>query len=274
MAAPRVSHLLKAIPAYTYSHAGLNTFLYLYADKYPDAQPDRHFLRAMIDVLNRFSEDPDELIELLEAIADYADEWVIEQMAEWQSVSNTEAWERASKLIDNWLVVNISRNRYKIVDGVREFVRVVLKLRATLAIEAQTDDPTQVINGLELLTVVTAQNVRQTNVIAGKAWVTLELDAEAANELMQLYQNKQLAGVGIIHMRYEANKLLHLISNLFNVGELRELGRCLGIDLENLVGGGKREKVLDLIEYCERRAQMPELLRCCQQMRPEANWQI
>ncbi len=120
MAAPRVAHLLKAIPAYAYSHAGLNTFLYLYADKYPDAQPDRHFLRAMVDVLNRFSEDPDELIELLEAIADYADEWVIEQMAEWQSVSNTEAWERASKLIDNWLVVNISRNRYKIVDGVRD----------------------------------------------------------------------------------------------------------------------------------------------------------
>jgi hypothetical protein len=64
-------------------------------------------------------------------------------------------------------------------------------------------------------------------------------------------------------------KLHNLLTARFNEGELRTLCFSLGIDYENLLGGGKADKARELIAYCERHGEISDLMDVIEHSRPD-----
>lgn len=58
----------------------------------------------------------------------------------------------------------------------------------------------------------------------------------------------------------------------YNDSELRDLCFELGIDYENLPGGGKADKARELVAHCNRRGRLAELVELCRSQRPTAPW--
>ena len=58
------------------------------------------------------------------------------------------------------------------------------------------------------------------------------------------------------------------LSRFFSLEELRTLCFDLNIDFENLKGESKEAKILSLIQFCQRRHKLPELLSEIQKLRP------
>lgn len=278
---PQVLQLLEAVPTYNKTHPGINTFLFLYAEKYPNPQPSVEFMRIMLESLNPFSpHDTGELIDTLRYVADYADEWVIEELAAWQNVSNTEAWQRAQKLIDNFLVVNIAYNRYKVADGVREFARTALQLQTTVTVETSCDVPAdqmeqRLLQGLAEMMPVYADNILNVVTTPDRIKIALDLPTELANQLVSLYLQKQLvfSDVNVLDVKYEPVRLRALIEKHFDLAELTVLCFDLGINNQNLSGDTLTVKITELIKHCERHGRMSDLLLALQQARPQVPWQ-
>jgi hypothetical protein len=67
--------------------------------------------------------------------------------------------------------------------------------------------------------------------------------------------------------------LRQLLTQHFNLSELRTLCFDLSIDYENLDGKGKETKVLALIEYAERYGRMDDLVAECRVLRPHVRWE-
>jgi len=76
---------------------------------------------------------------------------------------------------------------------------------------------------------------------------------------MSLRQN-ELAGI------YEK------IATHFNESELRDLCFQLAIDYEDLPGATKRDRIREIVEYCERRGSLPQLRELCSRLRPHVDW--
>ncbi len=66
--------------------------------------------------------------------------------------------------------------------------------------------------------------------------------------------------------------LFENIMQAFNMDELRLICLEMSIDFEVLSGENKNRKILDLVEYCQRRGTLNELLAICQQQRPYLDW--
>lgn len=66
--------------------------------------------------------------------------------------------------------------------------------------------------------------------------------------------------------------LRRLLNEHFSLGELHNLCHDLGIDFENLPGDTKESKARELVEYCDRRDQLDDLLKRCQGLRPKVQW--
>lgn len=69
-------------------------------------------------------------------------------------------------------------------------------------------------------------------------------------------------------------ELRQMINNNFNLDELQMLCFDLNIAYDDLQGKSKPEKIRELIIYCERRELLPELVRLCQELRPNADWPV
>lgn len=67
-------------------------------------------------------------------------------------------------------------------------------------------------------------------------------------------------------------QLRHLLNEYFSEGEIREVCFDLEIPYDELSGRGKREKVMELIGYLERRNRLADLLELGRQLRPNVNW--
>lgn len=70
--------------------------------------------------------------------------------------------------------------------------------------------------------------------------------------------------------------ILHLfqqMESLFNLSEVNGICFALGIDYDDLAGEGKREKMRELITYCQRRGRVLELTHHLESARPHATWQ-
>jgi DNA-binding NtrC family response regulator len=67
-------------------------------------------------------------------------------------------------------------------------------------------------------------------------------------------------------------RLLQVLSDRFDEGELRTLCFNLEIDYEILPGQGKRDKARELIQYLERRERISDLVEAGKQMRPDIPW--
>lgn len=276
---PQVNRLLGAIPAYKQNHPGLNTFLFLFAEKYPDTTPSIKFFRILLDALNLYPEENllDQLIDYLSEIADYANEWVIEELAAWQNVSNTEAWNRAQLLIDHHLVVNISHNRYKVADGIREFARASLELETAVSIEITSQDtPENIEKQLEkdisTLMPNTATNILSTAVTADKVTISVEMPSEEANQLVTLHKEKKLDIQGVTHITPKPAKLRQLMAKHINLEELQIVTFDLDIEYENLAGATLNIKIISLLKHCKRYGRLTDLLALLQQERPDVLW--
>ena len=66
--------------------------------------------------------------------------------------------------------------------------------------------------------------------------------------------------------------LREMIGRHFNEEELRDLCFELDIDYGDLEGKGKRAKTRELVAYCGRVGRLPELIRRCRELRPDAPW--
>ena len=58
----------------------------------------------------------------------------------------------------------------------------------------------------------------------------------------------------------------------FNDSELRDICFELQIDYENLAGTNKADKARELMLYLDRRDRLLEILKICQQLRPNVTW--
>lgn len=66
--------------------------------------------------------------------------------------------------------------------------------------------------------------------------------------------------------------LRRLLNEHFSLAELHNLCHDLGIDFENLPGDTKESKARELVDYCDRRHRLNELLKRCQDLRPNVQW--
>ncbi len=62
------------------------------------------------------------------------------------------------------------------------------------------------------------------------------------------------------------------IAHLFSILELQTLCFELGIDYEDIPGSTRESKARELVLYCRRRSQLPQLLAYCVQQRPDYQW--
>jgi two-component system response regulator AtoC len=67
-------------------------------------------------------------------------------------------------------------------------------------------------------------------------------------------------------------RLLQVLSDRFDEGDLRTLCFTLEIDYEILPGQGKRDKARELIQYLERRERISDLVEAGKQLRPDIPW--
>ena len=67
-------------------------------------------------------------------------------------------------------------------------------------------------------------------------------------------------------------RLLNTIYNSFTIDELREVCFILAVDYEDIPGSTKRPKIFGLIEYCNRRGQVSELIKALARDRPKTAW--
>lgn len=67
-------------------------------------------------------------------------------------------------------------------------------------------------------------------------------------------------------------RLRQLLTEYFNIGELKDLCFDLSIDYEILPGDGKADKARELVAYVKRHGQRARLLAECQKLRPHVTW--
>ncbi len=71
----------------------------------------------------------------------------------------------------------------------------------------------------------------------------------------------------------ELARLRSLLAARFSEGELRTLCFDLGIDYDDLPGGGKAERARELVGYLERHGRIGELVQLGRRARPDVPWE-
>lgn len=69
-----------------------------------------------------------------------------------------------------------------------------------------------------------------------------------------------------------AVKMIELVDRHFNLDELREICFEFNLDFDNLLGKRKRDKVLALIDWFEKRNTLDVLLTEVKNLRPDVDW--
>lgn len=64
------------------------------------------------------------------------------------------------------------------------------------------------------------------------------------------------------------------MNRYFSLDEIESLCFDLGVDFENIGGNSKPGKVLELIQYMERRGRLEELAGACAKLRPNVDWGV
>jgi tetratricopeptide (TPR) repeat protein len=67
-------------------------------------------------------------------------------------------------------------------------------------------------------------------------------------------------------------RLRQILNEHFNEGELRTLCFDLGVDYDNLPGGGKADKARELVAYLQRHSRLSELIEIGEQQRTDIPW--
>ena len=67
-------------------------------------------------------------------------------------------------------------------------------------------------------------------------------------------------------------KLTDKIERLFNISELRDLCFRLSVEYDDLSGENRKDKVRELVQFCNRRGKIDELMHLCRLLRPNESW--
>lgn len=115
----------------------------------------------------------------------------------------------------------------------------------------------------------------------------IQADIEDLRLMVQAQQMvlKQLGDEEQLHKAYTdqfkkaqqrwAWRLSQLMNDYFNNDELEQIAFELGIDTDNvMVGERKRNRVIDLCEYCRKRDMLNMLATACHARRPQLNWPL
>ncbi len=70
----------------------------------------------------------------------------------------------------------------------------------------------------------------------------------------------------------ERNQFIDLLTDHFNIKELKDLCNRLGIDSDRIDSSSKETLISDLLSYLDRRLQIPTLIDIGKKLRPELNW--
>lgn len=62
-------------------------------------------------------------------------------------------------------------------------------------------------------------------------------------------------------LTFENQKLVSAIRGTYNLSEMNVLAFNIGIDMEEIGGVGKSEKIVELIKYCKRRNLLSTLIK-------------
>lgn len=69
-------------------------------------------------------------------------------------------------------------------------------------------------------------------------------------------------------------KLSRQLTESFNLEELADLCFQLQIPFDEISGTNLQAKARELIQYCRRRGRLGDLIRVCQELRPNASWEV
>ncbi len=129
---PTVDEVVALLSDYSWSHPGLNTFLYEEARETMSASSVPRLRKQLIErgicelIQAKTLEEVASLINQLRAIQPIKSnpdvEWTLEDLVIFLNISRSEAWIIVQPLLKYHLILSVS-NRYKIADGVREFVK-------------------------------------------------------------------------------------------------------------------------------------------------------
>jgi hypothetical protein len=126
---PNLDTILSILPGYPWSHPGLNHFLFLEV-KANYQLPRKSWLnhdycsRGLCAITQLPLAQVTGLYTYLQQIVNQLDaDWTPDELMANFDLPMSKAWERIEALKSAWLVENVARNRFKITDGVREFVQ-------------------------------------------------------------------------------------------------------------------------------------------------------
>ena len=75
-------------------------------------------------------------------------------------------------------------------------------------------------------------------------------------------------------VKQKRQELKFVLTNYFNISELKDLCFDLEIDFEDLVHTTKKDVIRELIGYCERYENLDMLYKKCQTLRPKIDWKF
>ncbi len=121
---PLFEDVIAILPEYNWIQPGLNHFLFLEAYQcftlHQRVFAGDDLLRRGVSALTPLS-DAEEILSWLKIICKMTDEWRIEELADTLGQSRITTWQIIKTLQDHFLITNTD-NRYRITDGVREFI--------------------------------------------------------------------------------------------------------------------------------------------------------
>lgn len=121
-------------------------------------------------------------------------------------------------------------------------------------------------NGLPLIKYISKHNP----VGKGEMAVVQRIDSQNSKLTAHLIMERQVSTA----VDREMQQLSPKIQASFDKSELRQLCFDLGVDMEDLNGDNRLDKIHSLVTYMKRRNRLPDLVKRCAHLRPDTDWKI
>lgn len=290
---PDTDTILAILPKYPWSHPGLNHFIFLEVKtnhyQRQNWLADGYRLRGLCYITRLPEEYVNSLYTHLNEIVYHLDTgWIPDDLVTHFGWPMSLVWERIEEMRTAGLVENVSRSRFQITDGVREFLgglsgikdttHLIVELKVDFVQFSESKDlQYQFISGLAKFLDISPNQIHITSLQEGSTLAEIELPRRAARQLVVTFL---IEPRDLDHIRNNNVKILSVrpaslhtwIAEYFDLSELSGICLDLAIDHQDLSNDTKKRFVIDLIRYCEREGRLRELLDICRQMRPNVDW--
>lgn len=275
---PSIDDILSAVPGYTWTHPGLNHFLFLeikanrFLDQSNWLSPD-YRIKALKSITMLPDPQVNELYNWLIELAIHLDKQsIIEEWSKQTGLAISELWQRLEILQNAQLIKVIRPNRYSLPDGLREFIRgsrsiIEIRIDADFDDWQTTKEHQQLfLSRLSEHLSLNPKRIQLLTVNKGSVIITMEVDDGVANELVDAVQQGLFPDWRIISIVH--NDFVSYLVRHYNNDDLHHLCYRLKIDYEELPGETISRKALEIIKHCERHSRFSALIQECKYMRP------